>query len=97
MQLPLSALPSPAATEGSDHDIITVSPLSRNHNNFLDGVYTRYRMGESVDWVTRHSAYALQMGDKDIFPFPPLTNALRCQLCKIGFLSRHSLKTHSRP
>jgi hypothetical protein len=26
--------------------------------------------------VTRHSAYALQMGDKDIFPFPPLTNAV---------------------
>ncbi len=33
-------------------------------------------MGESADWVTRHSAYALQMGDKDIFPFPPLTNAV---------------------
>ncbi len=33
-------------------------------------------MGESVDWVTRHSAYALQMGDKDIFLFPPLTNAV---------------------
>ncbi len=25
---------------------------------------------------TRHSTYALQMGDKDIFPFPPLTNAV---------------------
>jgi hypothetical protein len=33
-------------------------------------------MGESVEWVTRHSAYALQMGDKDIFRFPPLTNAV---------------------
>ncbi len=33
-------------------------------------------MGESVDWVTTHSAYALQMGDKDIFPFTPLTNAV---------------------
>ncbi len=33
-------------------------------------------MGESADWVTLHSAYALQMGDKDIFPFPPLTNAV---------------------
>ncbi len=53
-----------------------MSPLSRNHYNFLDGVYTRYRMGESVDWVTKHSPYALQMGDKDTFPFPPLTNAV---------------------
>jgi hypothetical protein len=33
-------------------------------------------MGESAEWVTRHSAYALKMGDKDIFPFPPLTNAV---------------------
>ncbi len=33
-------------------------------------------MGESAEWVTRHSAYVLQMGDKDIFPFPPLTNAV---------------------
>jgi hypothetical protein len=32
-------------------------------------------MGESAEWVTMHTAYALQMGDKDIFPFPPLTNA----------------------
>jgi hypothetical protein len=28
--------PSPAATEGSEQDIITVFPLSRNHYNFLD-------------------------------------------------------------
>jgi hypothetical protein len=53
-----------------------VSPLSGNHCKFLDGVYSRYQMGESADWVTRHSAYALQMGDKDMFPFPPLTNAV---------------------
>ncbi len=33
-------------------------------------------MGESAEWVTRQSAYALQMGDKDIFPFPPLTNSV---------------------
>ncbi len=26
--------------------------------------------------MTRHSAFALQMGDKDIYPFPPLTNAV---------------------
>ncbi len=33
-------------------------------------------MGKSAEWVTRHSAYALQMGNKDIFPFSPLTNAV---------------------
>ncbi len=78
--------PSPAATEGSDQDIITVSPDSRNHYNFLDGVYTKYRMDESVDWVTRHSAYALQMGNKDIIPFPPLTNAVALPIVQDLFL-----------
>ncbi len=53
-----------------------MSPLSRNHYDFLDGVYTKYQLGASAEWVTRNSAYALQMGDKDIFPFPPLTNAV---------------------
>ncbi len=53
-----------------------MSQLSRNHYNFLDGVYSRNQMGESAEWVTRHSAYALQMGDKDIFPFHPLKNAV---------------------
>jgi hypothetical protein len=39
-------------------------------------------MGESEEWVTRQSAYALQMGDKDIFPFPPLTNAVALPLAQ---------------
>ncbi len=33
-------------------------------------------MGESAELVTRHSAYALQMVDKNIFPFLPLKNAV---------------------
>jgi hypothetical protein len=39
--------PSPAPTEGSDKDIITVSPLSRNHYNFLDAKISRQFSGDN--------------------------------------------------
>ena len=74
--------PVPATQADPDNDILTVTPLSRSQYDFLDGVHTRYHLGESEEWMARQSAYALQMGDKDIFPFPPLTNAVALPLAQ---------------
>jgi hypothetical protein len=62
-----------------------VSPLSSNHYNFLDIVYSKHHMCESAELATRHSAYALQMGDKDIFQFPQLTNSVALPIVQYLF------------
>ncbi len=43
--------PSPPETPDPNHDqdFNTVTPLSRSHYNFLDGVHSRYQMGESEE------------------------------------------------
>ncbi len=74
-----------------------MTPLSGSHYNFLDGVHSRYQKGESEEWVTRNSTYALQMGDKDILPFRPLTNAVALPLSQDLFPFRPLTETRNRP